>query len=299
MTDEELEVAIATYRVELIEEGGLAGGDLDELEDHLRALVTELRDAGLSAQIAFVEATRRLGQPHALAREFAHTRPVFGARPSRAAAWSALALMMVSTVPALVAAAIGEAPVTWSVFAVLSVMVMVGLALRTSWARAIVFGNAAYGLVVATAFLFTPTFSATLFVPEALVDAGLVAFLWPSRRSPLSVRGWALAVVGLAASGVSQVQFTIGTPFADAVIAPYLFGIAGILLCARWATPALLAVAGVLVVSIPDLARGADSNPNTALMFVFHLASIAALVTAAVLARRGARGAGSLRALAR
>ena len=140
MTDEELEVAIATYRVELIEEGGLAGGDLDELEDHLRALVAELRAAGLSAQIAFVEATRRLGQPHALAREFAHTRPVFGARPSRAAAWSALALMLVSMVPMSIALVVGEGNAAVAPYHMLGWITVVGLAFRTSWARAMVFG---------------------------------------------------------------------------------------------------------------------------------------------------------------
>jgi hypothetical protein len=302
MTDEELEVAIATYRVELIEERGMARGDLDELEDHLRALVAELRAAGLSAQIAFVEATRRLGQPHALAREFAHTRPVFGARPSRAAAWSVVALQVVGFVLSWITAAAYDVRVAiwWSPATMMTLVATVGLAFRTSWARAMFLATAALGLLGSVELLVTlDDVPARYFLPGIAFDVGVLAFLAPARGRGLTARGWALALALAGTGAVSGVNSVLISPLGDGVIAPYLFGIAGILLCARWATPALIAVAAVLVAATPYLQVGASSNPHTAVNFAWHFVSTGAVIAAALLARRGARGAGSLRALAR
>ncbi len=43
--DDDDEPTIARYRSELVAEAELARGDLDEIEDHLRSLADELRDA--------------------------------------------------------------------------------------------------------------------------------------------------------------------------------------------------------------------------------------------------------------
>jgi hypothetical protein len=49
---------------------GLAAGELDELEDHLRTQFAELQALGLEGAEAWLVAERRLGPPHSIAREF-------------------------------------------------------------------------------------------------------------------------------------------------------------------------------------------------------------------------------------
>ena len=45
--------------------------DVEELEDHLRSQVAELREAGLDEDEAFLIAVKRIGELEALSREFA------------------------------------------------------------------------------------------------------------------------------------------------------------------------------------------------------------------------------------
>ena len=98
------EDVIATYKRELVAEAELARGDLDEIEDHLRVLATELRDRGMPRIEATIEACRRLGDPRAVAREHARVRSPFGARLSKLRAYSAVALIA----PILIQAARGD-----------------------------------------------------------------------------------------------------------------------------------------------------------------------------------------------
>ena len=91
---DEVEQAIEHYRARLAAEAELARGDLAEIEDHLRTLIDALREDGLPAGEAIVEAARRLGDPRQLAREHARVRTPFGAKLSRARAWSACALLL-------------------------------------------------------------------------------------------------------------------------------------------------------------------------------------------------------------
>lgn len=65
----DLNAAVAAGRAELAQVG-LGAGELDELEDHLRAQHAELLATGLSADEAWLVASRRLGAPRELGREF-------------------------------------------------------------------------------------------------------------------------------------------------------------------------------------------------------------------------------------
>ncbi|NVB77954.1 MAG: hypothetical protein HOV81_06120, partial [Kofleriaceae bacterium] len=97
---------IVEYRKRLRAQGELAERDLDELEDHLRELTCELRNAGMSAAEAVTEAARRLGDPRQLAREHARVRSRFGPPLSAGRAWSAAALFVLPNIVWSVSSAI-------------------------------------------------------------------------------------------------------------------------------------------------------------------------------------------------
>src|ERR1700735_2503737 len=84
---------IARYRAQILAEAELSRGELDEIEDHLRSLAADLREHGTPSGEAIALACQRLGDPRDLAREHARARSRFGARLSRARAWSAAALL--------------------------------------------------------------------------------------------------------------------------------------------------------------------------------------------------------------
>ncbi|GAA0233794.1 permease prefix domain 1-containing protein [Cryptosporangium japonicum] len=67
----ELETRIADWRAYAERRRELHGTDTDELEDHLRARITELTDAGLHDDEAFLIAVKRMGSLDELSREFA------------------------------------------------------------------------------------------------------------------------------------------------------------------------------------------------------------------------------------
>jgi len=67
----DLEVKINEWRAYVRDRGPFQDGDVDELESHLRDRVTELREAGLQADEAFLIAVKRLGALDDLSREFA------------------------------------------------------------------------------------------------------------------------------------------------------------------------------------------------------------------------------------
>ena len=72
----DLDTAIGGWRRRLAAQPDLQAADIDELEDHLREIVAELTTGGLSGEEAFLVAARRLGDPQALAGEFAAADPV-------------------------------------------------------------------------------------------------------------------------------------------------------------------------------------------------------------------------------
>ncbi|MFG1921911.1 permease prefix domain 1-containing protein [Cryptosporangium sp. NPDC048952] len=67
----DLETQIADWRAYAERRRELHNADTDELEDHLRARITELTDAGLHSDEAFLIAVKRMGSLDELSREFA------------------------------------------------------------------------------------------------------------------------------------------------------------------------------------------------------------------------------------
>ena len=68
---EDLETEIAEWRSYVAKGAGVAGRDVDELEDHLRAQVDDLVAAGLATDEAFLVAVKRLGGLDDLSGEYA------------------------------------------------------------------------------------------------------------------------------------------------------------------------------------------------------------------------------------
>jgi len=66
-----IEERISEWRTYLRRRQAIDAKDVDELEDHLRSQVTDLREAGLDDEEAFLIAVKRLGKLDTLSREFA------------------------------------------------------------------------------------------------------------------------------------------------------------------------------------------------------------------------------------
>ena len=70
-SDYDLEGQIGEWRAYMHRRRELRDTDAEELEDHLRSRITELTDAGLRADEAFLIAVKRMGSLDELSREFA------------------------------------------------------------------------------------------------------------------------------------------------------------------------------------------------------------------------------------
>ena len=70
-SDNDLESQIAAWRAYVHRRRELHHTDAEELEDHLRSRITELTEAGLQADEAFLIAVKRMGSLDELSREFA------------------------------------------------------------------------------------------------------------------------------------------------------------------------------------------------------------------------------------
>jgi hypothetical protein len=68
---ESVESQIAEWRAYVATAPGVNGHDVDELEDHLRREISDLNEAGLTADEAFLVAVKRMGDLDSLSREFA------------------------------------------------------------------------------------------------------------------------------------------------------------------------------------------------------------------------------------
>lgn len=66
-----LDERISEWRSYLRRRQAIASTDVEELEDHLRSQVTDLQEAGLDAEEAFLIGVKRLGELDTLSREFA------------------------------------------------------------------------------------------------------------------------------------------------------------------------------------------------------------------------------------
>ena len=68
---EGVETQIAEWRAHVEKAPAVNGRDVDELEDHLRNLIDELSEAGLTSDEAFLVAVKRMGELDVVSREFA------------------------------------------------------------------------------------------------------------------------------------------------------------------------------------------------------------------------------------
>ena len=68
---EGVETQIAERRAHVAKAPAVNGRDVDELEDHLRNLIDELSEAGLTSDEAFLVAVKRMGELDVVSREFA------------------------------------------------------------------------------------------------------------------------------------------------------------------------------------------------------------------------------------
>jgi hypothetical protein len=139
---------IARYCAQILAEAELSRSELDEIEDHLRSLAADLREHGSPSGEAIALACKQLGDPRELARELARARSRFGARLSRARAWSAAALL------AAPIAYYGRNSLRWGLFTIASLhlalwlSMVIALAARRTWARALVLGTTATALAM-------------------------------------------------------------------------------------------------------------------------------------------------------
>ena len=68
---ESIESQIAEWRAYVADSPAVNGHDVDELEDHLRHQIAELKEAGLTADEGFLVAVKRMGDLDTMSREFA------------------------------------------------------------------------------------------------------------------------------------------------------------------------------------------------------------------------------------
>jgi len=311
-TRDDVDAAIEAYRLELRAEAELAAGDLDEIEDHLRELIAELRAAGRGAE-AIALARRRLGEPRAVAREHARVRSPFGARPSRLRAWSAAALLVPMVGWWVWGAARGGAWSRTGFEAGLGAMLVVALVLRLSWARAVLLGQAVASTITMAFGLWLWPWVRTEVALQLVVYAGAAAFLMPWRRGELTASGAALALLAPAYTGAAVVlsfQITapggdlLGLPAATLALLAALAAAAGVLVRARWGCVAAAVNAAALAAAVHRIWGLTWRVPHPVAERLVVVGIVAggaiAAAVAAVLAWRDARpGVGTLRALAR
>jgi len=305
--------AIDTYRDALLAEAELARRDLDEIEDHLRALAEELQSSGMPRAEAIAEACRRLGDPGAVAREHARVRSPFGARLAPLRAWSA-AVLLVPWWLAFARLTLGPGgpglASTFGVNLVIATAVMCGLVARTSWARAILVGALSWVIVdrvIACVGSDLPAGTYELWRDACLTGAFM--FVAPWRRAELARAGYVIALLAWAYHGACEMaSYQLARPgqlpFVDpagtvAFVATLAAGV-GTLVRARWAAIAAAAAAPSLAIGIAELRTLPFPVVERTAAIVERLGGIAAAAVAAavaaVLAWRGTRAAlGTLR----
>ena len=302
----EVDEAIEQYRHELVAEASLARGDLDEIEDHLRALIDELRQHQPLA-VAIAVARTRLGDPRALAREHARVHGSFGPPLSRWRAVSAVALLVPLLAQGLYHMPLSALVATPHGLELLAgVVLAIALIARRGWARPVLFAGAALWAVPLTVELaYYPVNPLWLGC-----HLGIAAFLAPWRRREVTRASVALALQVWAFVAATVVMgFTISTrggemelvtPAARIAFAAAALATAGGILRARWSALCSLAAVGALAVSIQQLAGITFRFPNGGvyqLMTFGLLASgaIASLAAGVLLWRHARTRLGSLR----
>jgi hypothetical protein len=310
---QQIDQAIEQYLTELESEAELARDDLAELEDHMRSLIDELRATGATSEQAIAAAKLRLGDPKSIAREHARVRSPFGAKLSRARAWSAGGLFLGLVVVNAIAYGSRATNIEYFVLeSLLGVVLGAALLARLSWARAAVAGFVTYNLVHVA--IVANSYGADVFqaaeYPMIAMQLGVVAFLMPWRRNEIGPAGYALALVCVTYVGATRVigfeqrlpditPELIAAHVAHAAIS--LAGI-GIVMRARWAAVmSVVAAVGLLVAGELVLQIGfpADAELVRTMLIGTVFAGALAAVLCTRLAWRNARTTlGSLRGFA-
>jgi hypothetical protein len=299
MSDDVVDSEIARYRAQLVAEAELAGGDLDEIEDHLRSLTQDLRERGMPAAAAVSEAARRLGEPRALAHEHARVRSPFGARLSRARAWSA-AVPLAIMFGWVVALRLERDMVVWQPDLLLTGVLLVALLARLTWARPVLLGGLASNLVSCVLVAFSPFEPAIDIVPWIMLTVAASVFLAPWRRGELTRPALALTLLvwtffGASAALSHQYAADDGSwiaiaPIAYVALAGAILASCGIVVRARWSAPAALASALALAAATIQLWELTWPHRFVWAMTVGQLVlGIAAALGAALIAWRTAR----------
>lgn len=242
---DDIDDAVARYRERIASEADVGRATLDEIEDHLRLLVDDLRAQGMPAALAVTEAAKRLGDPSELAREHARVRTPFGAKlPS----WRALAVIALVLPQVLVNLGYEN----WNGYAegALALALCGAMLRRSAWARATLLGVMAWNVLVVIASL-------ALFggAPPAWTVAcqlGAFAILVPWRRADLTATGWALAMLYPIYTAGSMMLFWKVSGFdgylpdPQLVLAATVIAGAGLVLRARWASFAAIGAVAAL-----------------------------------------------------
>ncbi len=250
MTD--LEPAIAAYRAELSAQADVATTDLDELEDHFRSTVEELRAAGMTSERAIAETLARLGDVPALAREHVRVRTAFGPRLSRVRAWTAAAVLLPAYFAFVPVAARMFTVGGFGINLVLSGAMLAALIAGAAWARPIMLGAVLSSL--ASTAIVQATEGSALDIARVAAFAAAALLLIPWRRGELPIAAMKLALLGpvytaadtlFGAQGWAPGAHLLDRP--SGLVAFVAVGIAGVggILRARWAThgAALAAIA--------------------------------------------------------
>jgi len=256
LIDADTDRAIARYCAELTAEADLARGDLAEIEDHLRALYTELRDAGVPRAQAITDACKRLGDPRRLAREHARVRSPFGVRLSRARSWSAALLLTPFVIDgASTALHFGIAsPVMLELG--MTLLVLAGVIARVTWARPIAIGAIVTSLPWVGTAIATGTMTGAWPIVTFAALIGALVFLAPWRRRELGTAAIALLLLTVAYRGAANGVLWHATDPRGALVANPIASIAyvaviasalGVVLRARWA--AILAATAALALA--------------------------------------------------
>ena len=308
----EVDDAIARYRAELTQEAALAERDLAELEDHFRSLVDELR-ATQPLAAAIAAARQRLGDPRAVAREHARVRTSFGARLSRARAWSAVALLApMAAYGSYLQLTFGGVSLLSVFHAAFSLGVLVALAARATWARAYVLGGLPLSiLTLATLLADGPSAGSPVLFAYLAADAAALAFLAPWRRGELGPAGAGLALLpaiylgAVTLLGLVDIRYAPMTPAAALgvpALAGLLLGSVGAVLRARWAAVATATAAVALATATVLALAGDDGFAGPPYVYRLQLAGVilgalGAAVAAAIQWRTARTAPGTVRAL--
>jgi hypothetical protein len=291
---------IERYRSELVAEAELANGDLDEIEDHLRSLVGELRERGMPRALAIAEACRRLGEPRAIAREHARVRTPFGARLTRTRAWSAAVLLLAPIIYFNVVRPVHELTSAAGIDMMLAWIGVVAMVTRRTWARPIWLGSLLAGVPWTAVWVVTePT---AVGIATLVTMLGAAAFLVPWRRGELATGGFALVLLGPAyAPALSSLNLMLSAPHGVVLPNPLgtiafvgvLLAAGGIILRARWAAIGAAGAAVGLVAFAQQIGGMTMRMPHPSLMSTMMVGSVyagaACAAAAAVLAWRTGR----------